>query len=56
MYGNDWMYVRDSAELLRGPVQEADVRVRPLDHLAVELEHEPEHPVRRRMLRPKLRV
>jgi hypothetical protein len=29
-----------------------DDRLRPLDHLAVELDHDPEHAVRRRVLRP----
>ena len=41
-------------ELLGRAVQQADVRVRALDHLAVELEHEPQHAVRRRVLRPKV--
>ena len=41
-------------ELLGGAVQEADVRVGALDHLAVELEHEAQHAVRRRMLRPEV--
>jgi hypothetical protein len=30
------------------------MRVDPLDHLAVELEHEPQHAVRGRMLRPEI--
>ena len=41
-------------ELLGRAVQEADVRVGALDDLAVELQHEPQHAVRRRMLRPKV--
>ena len=35
-------------------MQEADMRVDPLDHLAVELEHEAQHAMRRRMLRPEV--
>jgi hypothetical protein len=41
-------------ELLRGAMQEPDVRVRALYHLSVELEHEPQHAVRRGMLRPEV--
>ena len=41
-------------ELLGGPVQEADVRVGALDDLAVELQHQPQHAVRGRMLRAKV--
>ena len=41
-------------ELLRAPVQQADMRVGALDHLAVELEHEAQHAVGRGMLRPKI--
>ena len=41
-------------ELFGRPVQEADVRIGALDDLAVELEHEPQHAVRRRVLRPKI--
>jgi hypothetical protein len=41
-------------ELLGRPVQEPDVRVRALDHLAVELEHEPQHAVGRGMLGPEV--
>ena len=32
------------------------MRVAPLDDLAVELEHQPQHPMRRRMLRPEVDV
>ena len=41
-------------ELLGGAVQETDVRIGALDHFAVELEHETQHAVRRRVLRPKI--
>ena len=41
-------------ELLGGAVQQPDVRVGALDHLAVELEHQAQHPVRRRVLRPEV--
>ena len=41
-------------QLLGGAVQQADVRIGALDHLAVELEHEAQHAVRRRMLRPEV--
>ncbi len=41
-------------ELLGRAVQQPDVRIGALDHLAVELEHEPQHAVRRRVLRPKI--
>ena len=43
-------------ELFGGAMQEADVRIGALDHLAVELEHEAQHAVRRRMLRPEVDV
>jgi hypothetical protein len=41
-------------ELLCGAMQEADVRVRPLDDFAVQLEHQPQHAVGRRMLRAEV--
>ena len=41
-------------ELLRGPMQQPDVRIRLLDHFAIELEHQAQHAVRRRMLRPEV--
>ena len=41
-------------QLLGAAVQEADMRIDPLDHLAVELQHQAQHPVRRRMLRPEI--
>ena len=41
-------------ELLGRAVQQADVRIGLLDDLAVDLEHEPQHAVRRRMLRPEV--
>ena len=41
-------------ELLGRAVQQADVRVGALDHLAVELEHQAQHAVRRRMLRAEV--
>ena len=41
-------------ELLGAPVQQADVRVGLLDDLAIELQHQAQHAVRRRMLRPEV--
>ncbi|HEY6895468.1 MAG TPA: hypothetical protein VI258_14940, partial [Rhodanobacteraceae bacterium] len=41
-------------ELLGRAVQQPDVRVGALDHLAVELEHQSQHAVRRRMLRAEV--
>ena len=41
-------------ELLGGAVQQADVRIGLLDDLPVELEHEPQHAVRGRMLRAEI--
>ena len=41
-------------QLLGAAVQEPDVRIDALDHLAVELEHEAEHAVRRRVLRTEV--
>ena len=41
-------------ELLGAAMQEADMRVDALDHLAVELEHEPQHAMGRGMLRPEI--
>ncbi len=41
-------------ELLGRAMQQADVRVGALDHLAVHLQHEAQHAVRRRMLRPEV--
>ncbi len=35
-------------------MQQADVRIGALHDLAVELEHEPQHSVRRRVLRPEV--
>jgi len=35
-------------------VQQADVRVGALDHLAVELQHQAQHAVRRRVLRAEV--
>ena len=43
-------------QLLGAAMQEADVRIDALDHLAVELQHEAQHAVRRRMLRPEVDV
>jgi hypothetical protein len=37
-------------QLLGAAVQEADVRIDALDHLAVQLQHQAQHTVRRRML------
>jgi hypothetical protein len=41
-------------ELLGRAMQQADMRVGALDHFAVELEHQAQHTMRRRMLRPKV--
>ena len=41
-------------QLLGGAVQQADVRVGALDHFAVELEHQAQHAVRGRVLRPEV--
>ena len=41
-------------ELLGGAVQQADMRIGFLDDLAVELEHETQHAVRRRVLRTEV--
>ena len=41
-------------QLLGAAMQEPDMRIDPLDHLAVELEHEAQHAMRRRMLRPEI--
>ena len=54
MYGSACRYVRVLGELLRRAVQQADVRIGALDDLAVELQHEPQHAVRRRVLRPEV--
>ena len=43
-------------QLLGAAMQQADVRVDALHHLAVELQHQPQHPVRRRMLRAEVDV
>ena len=41
-------------QLLGAAMQEPDMRIDALDHLAVEFEHEPEHAVCRRMLRSEI--
>ena len=41
-------------QLLGAAMQQPDMRIDALDHLAVELEHEAQHAVRRRMLRPEI--
>ena len=41
-------------ELLGAAVQQPHVRIRPDDLLAVELQDQPQHPVRRRVLRPEV--
>jgi hypothetical protein len=41
-------------QLLGTPVQQADMRIDTRDHLAVQLEHEPQHAVSGRMLRTKI--
>ena len=41
-------------QLLGAAMQQADMRIDAVDDLAVELEHEAQHAVRRRMLRPEI--
>ena len=41
-------------QLLGAAMQQPDMRIDALDHLAVELEHEAEHAVGGRMLRPEI--
>ena len=41
-------------QLLGAAVQQADMRIDALDDFAVELEHQAQHAVRRRMLRPEV--
>ena len=41
-------------QLFGAAMQKSDMRIDALDHFAVELEHEPQHAVRRRMLRPEI--
>ncbi len=41
-------------QLFGAAMQKPDMRIDALDHFAVELEHEPQHAVRRRMLRPEI--
>ncbi len=50
--GDDLVVLAVLADLLEAAVQVADVRDAAHDRLAVELEHEAQHAVRRRMLRP----
>ena len=55
MYGSDWMNVLAVlGELFGARMEQADVRVGALDHLAVELEHQAQHAVGRRMLRAEV--
>ncbi len=54
MYGSDWIHVLCFGELLGRAMQQADMRIGALDHLAVELEHEAQHAVGRRMLRTEV--
>ena len=41
-------------QLLGAAMKQPDMRIDALDNLAVELEHEAQHAVRRRMLRPEI--
>ena len=41
-------------QLLGAAMQQPDMRIDALDHLAVELQHQAQHAVRRRMLRPEV--
>jgi hypothetical protein len=43
-------------QLFGAAVQEADMRIDAVDHLAVEFQHEAQHAVRRRVLRPEIDV
>jgi hypothetical protein len=43
-------------QLLGAAMQESDVRIDPFHHLAVQLQHETQHAVRRRVLRPEVDV
>jgi len=43
-------------QLLGAPVQEADVRIDPIHHLAVQLQDQAQHAVRRRVLGPEVDV
>ena len=50
---DDLVVVAVLAELLEAGVQVADVRDTALDRLALELDHQPEHAVGRRVLRAR---
>ena len=54
MYGTDCRKVLCSASFSVRAMQQADVRIGALDHLAVQLQHQAQHAVRRRVLRPKV--
>src|SRR5215475_7022079 len=41
-------------KFLGAAMQQADMRIEPLDDLAVHFHHEPQHAMRRRMLRPEV--
>ncbi len=41
-------------QLLGAPMQQPDMRIDTLDHLAVEFEHETQHAMGRRVLRPEI--
>ena len=41
-------------QLLGAAMQQTDMRIDPLDHLAVELQHQAQHAVSRRMLRTEI--
>jgi hypothetical protein len=41
-------------QFLGAAMQEADMRIDPLDHFAVKLEHQAQHAVRGRMYRPEI--
>ena len=43
-------------QLLGAAMEQADMRIDALDDLAVELQHEAQHAMRRRMLRPEIDV
>ncbi len=43
-------------QLLGAAVQQADVRIDALHDLAVQLQHEAQHAVRRRVLRPEIEM
>jgi hypothetical protein len=54
MYGRFCRYVPVFRELFSRAMQEPDMRIGALDHLAVHFQHKAQHAVRRRMLGAKI--